>query len=40
MYKEYGLATNKTVEDGDNVHQSYSLVKLIEIRGLRFKVGI
>ena len=40
MYKEYGLATNKTVEDGDNVHQSYRLFKLSEIRGLIFEVDI
>ena len=40
MYKEYGIANNNAVEDGENVQQSCSLVKLSEMMGLRFKVDI
>ena len=40
MYKEYGLANDNAVEDGENVRQTYRLVKLIEIRGLICKVDI
>ena len=32
------LANDNTVEDGENLHQSYILVKLSETRGLIFKV--
>ena len=40
MYREYSLANDNSVEDGDNVHQSYRLFKLSEIRGLIFEVDI
>ena len=40
MYKEYGIANNNAVEDGENVQQSCSLVKLSEMIGLRFKVDV
>ena len=40
MYKEYGLSNKNAVKDGDNVHQSYRLVKLSEIIWLRFKLDI
>ena len=40
MYKKYVLANENAVEDGLNVHQSYRLAKLSEIRGLKFKVDI
>ena len=40
MYKEYVIAYYNSMKDGDNLHKSYILVKLSEIRGLRFKVGI
>ena len=38
--KEYGLPNDNDVEDAENVHQSYRLVKLSEIRGLIFKIDI
>ena len=40
IYREYGIANDNYVKDGDNVHQSYRLVKLSEIRGLIFKLYI
>ena len=40
MYKEYGLDNDNSVEDGDNVRQTYRLVKLSEIRGFIRKVDI
>ena len=40
MYKEFVISKDSAVGDGENVYQSYRLVKLSEIRGLRFKVNI
>ena len=40
IYREYGIANDNYVKDGDNVHQSYRLVKLSEIIGLILKLYI
>ena len=40
IYREYGIANDNYVKDGDNVHQSYRLAKLSEIIGLILKLHI